>query len=157
MRLSYFNPTAGKEVFVFPVQFGDNAMLETRPHAVRHVAITDDAGCDHDRRIRVTCSGAFQFLAKHHAHAGLRNLIQSIHKQQDFSPGNSVEDNGTHNVRIFREECRVMQVLGQKLGEATALVGLTQFTTANKHGHPGCTGQCFGVGKLVECIASFVS
>ena len=156
MLLGDFHPALGEKVFVLAVQFGDDAVLESGAHAVRHVAVADDAGGDDDRRIGVACGGALQFLAEHHAHMGIRNLVQTIHEQQGFALGNAVEDDGPHDVRLFREQFRLVEVLSQEVSEATAKVRLTQVAAADKHRNPRLARQRLGIGNLAEGSVALV-
>src|SRR3990167_7439901 len=75
MLLRDVNPASRKEVLVFTGNLGNDAVLETRSHAIRHVAVANDARGRHDVCFRVTRCRALQLLAEHYAHLRIGYLI----------------------------------------------------------------------------------
>src|ERR1700742_276301 len=104
MLLGDLHPATGKNILLFPVEFGDLTVLKIQSHAIRHVAVADNARCNYYWRIRITDCCALQLLTEHHSHTRVRDLVQTVHEKKCSSIRDTVQNNSSHYLRFVREE-----------------------------------------------------
>ena len=122
-RLGHLHPALGEGIFVFWAKVADYAVLKSRPQAIGHFAVANNARGDQDGRFRIAGGGALQLLTEQRTHLAVCDFIQSINQQQNLTFGDAIEDDGVHDLGLFRLEFRLGKMHPQHVGEGAAEIG----------------------------------
>ena len=96
-------------------------------------------------------------MTEQRTHLAVCDFIQSINQQQNLTFGDAIEDDGVHDLGLFRLELRLGKVHPQHVGEGAAEIGGAQIAATDQYRNPRPRRQCQGIGNLVNGGVVFVA